>query len=295
MPSPEHEQLIQMLTSRPRAESPTLAEQRQGFEQLTALFPVPEDVTTEKADAAGVPAEWVRAPGAREDRTILYLHGGGYIIGSVATHRELVSRLSRATGARCLNVDYRLAPEHPFPAAVEDATTAYRWLLSMGSEPGRIVVAGDSAGGGLTLATLLALRDAGDPVPAAGVCLSPWTDLEGTGDSARPGAVDDPLLQLDGLLEMGKAYIGDGNARDPLAAPVYADYTGIPPLLIQVGTREILLDDARRVADSARAAGVDVTLEAWEGLIHVWPLFGPIPEAQEALTRIAAFLEKHVP
>jgi len=295
MPSQQHEMMVRMLQARPRPENPTIEESRGGFEQLADMFPLAADVTREAVDAGGVPSEWVQVPESREDRVILYVHGGGYVIGSLATHRSLVARLARASQVRSLNVDYRLAPEHPFPAAVEDATAAYRWLLGTGVEPSRVVIAGDSAGGGLTLATLLALRDAGDPLPAAGVCLSPWADLEGTGASAQPGGADDPLLDLEGLREMGRHYFGEGDARHPHAAPVYADYSGIPPLLIQVGTRELLLDDARRVADRARAAGVDVEIEEWEGLIHVWQMFGDgIPEAVDAINKIGEFVRKRI-
>jgi acetyl esterase/lipase len=223
----------------------------------------------------------------------LYLHGGGYVIGSLNTHRELASRIARSTQSRALVIDYRLAPEHPFPAAVDDATAAYRWLVGTGVSPSRIAVAGDSAGGGLTLATLLALRDARQPLPAAGVCMSPWTDLEGTGASAQPGGADDPLLQVAGLREMGRHY-AVANPRHPLAAPLYASFRGLPPLLIQVGTREILLDDSTRVAVKAKAEGVDVTLETWDGLIHVWQLFGPdVPESEQAVARIGEFARKH--
>ena len=293
MPSPQHEMVVQMLQARPRPENQTIDESRAGFEQLTAMFPLADDVKAESVDANGVPCEWVRVPESREERVILYVHGGGYVIGSLATHRELVSRLARSSAARSLNVDYRLAPEHPFPAAVEDAMTAYRWLLAGGVSPANVVIAGDSAGGGLTLATLLALRDAGDPLPSGGVCLSPWTDLEGTGASAQPGGADDPLLELAGLQEMGRHYIGQGDPRHPHAAPLYADYTGLPPLLIQVGTREILLDDATRVAERAGAAGVEVELDAWDGLIHVWQLFGPtVPEAVDAVSKIGEFVRQ---
>jgi acetyl esterase/lipase len=285
--------IVQMLAARPQLENPTIEQSRAGFEQLAQMFPVPADVVSEPVEAGGIPAEWVSVPESRRDRVVLYLHGGGYVIGSIHTHRELASRIARDTQARALVIDYRLAPENPFPAAIEDATAAYLWLLSTGVAPSRIAVAGDSAGGGLTLATLLALRDARERLPAAGVCLSPWTDLEGTGPSAQPGGADDPLLQLAGLREMGRHYAAH-DLRNPLAAPVHGDYTGIPPLLIQVGTREILLDDSTRVAESARGAGVDVTLETWEGLIHVWQLFGPnIPEAQQAVARIGEFVRKH--
>lgn len=293
MPSPQHETVVQMLQARPSPENPTIEESRAGFEQLAAMFPLASDVKSEAVDAGGVPAEWVRVPESRDDRVIVYVHGGGYVLGSLNTHRELVSRIARASEATVLNVDYRLAPENPFPAAVEDSTAAYRWLLGTGQAASRVAIAGDSAGGGLTLATLLALRDAGDTLPAAGVCLSPWTDLEGTGASAQPGGADDPLLELAGLVAMGSQYAPGDKARHPHAAPLYGDYAGIPPLLIQVGTREILLDDATRVAKRAQTAGVDVELEPWDGLIHVWQLFGPaVPESEQAVARIGEFVRK---
>jgi len=285
--------IVQMLASRPAVVGASVEESRAGFEQLAQMFPLAADVRHEPVDAGGVPAEWVSVPESRADRVILYLHGGGYVIGSPSTHRELASRIARATRARALVLDYRLAPEHPFPAAVEDALAAYRWLLGTGVAPASISVAGDSAGGGLTLATLLALRDRKQPLPACGVCMSPWTDLEGTGRSAQPGGADDPLLKLEGLREMGLHY-AKASLRDPLAAPLHADYRGLPPLLIQVGTRELLLDDSTRVAGKAKAAGVDVTLEPWDGLIHVWQLFGPnMPEAVQAVERIGEFTRKH--
>jgi len=293
MPSPQHETIVQMLSARPRIVGAKISETRAGFEQLTQMFPLAPDVTHQSVDAGGVPAEWVSVPESRSDRVILFLHGGGYVIGSVNTHRELASRVARATRARALVVDYRLAPEHPFPAAVEDATAAYRWLVGTGVPPSRIAIAGDSAGGGLTLATLVALRDARQPLPSAGICMSPWTDLEGTGASAQPGGADDPLLETSGLREMG-AHYASANLRHPHAAPLHASFRGIPPLLIQVGTREILLDDSTRVAAKAKADGVDVTLEVWDGLIHVWQLFGPaVPEAVQAVARIGEFAQKH--
>src|SRR5512140_922332 len=179
MASPELNTIIGMLKARPVSPNPSVEEMRAGLDMLASVFPVAADVALEPVDAGGVPAEWVTAPGVSGDRVILYLHGGGYVVGSIRSHRELASRLSRAAAARVLLIDYRLAPEHPHPAAVDDATAAYRWLLSRGISPARVAVAGDSAGGGLTVATLAALRDAGHPLPAAGVCLSPWVDLEG--------------------------------------------------------------------------------------------------------------------
>jgi acetyl esterase/lipase len=225
---------------------------------------------------------------------MLYLHGGGYVVGSIATHRGLAGRLSQAAAARVLLVDYRLAPEHPFPAAVDDAAGAYRWLLAQGIEPARLVIAGDSAGGGLTIATLVALRDAGVPLPAAAVCLSPWVDLEGRGDSVTTKAAADPLVHKDMLVQLAAWYLAGADPRTQLAAPLYADLRHLPPLLIQVGTAEILLDDAIRLAEKATAAGVKVTLEPWEDMIHVWQLFAPmLPEGQKAIEGIGVFVRQH--
>jgi acetyl esterase/lipase len=225
---------------------------------------------------------------------VLWLHGGGYMFGSLPSYRELVSRVARAARARCLVIDYRLAPEHPFPAAIQDATAAYRWLLRQDVPPHRLVIAGDSAGGGLTLGTLVALRASGDPLPAAAVCLSPLTDLEATGSSVK--TADDPLLAggASAILGMSHAYVQNGSLRDPRASPLHADFLGFPPLLIQVGTREALLDDSTRVVERAREAGVRVSLEKGEGLIHVWPLFAPrAPESIAAIASLGAFVQRH--
>jgi epsilon-lactone hydrolase len=294
MASRELEVLIHMLTSRPMPENPTVADMRQGFAALAAKFPLAQDVSFTPVDAGGVPAAWVVAPGADRGRTMLYLHGGGYVIGSIHTHRDLAARLSRATAARVLIIDYRLAPEQPFPAAVDDATAAYRWLLTQGATPSRTSVAGDSAGGGLTIAVLVALRDAGVALPAAGVCLSPWIDLEGIGESVITRARLDPIVQQPGLLRFAEHYLGGADPRTPLAAPLYADLTGLPPLLIQVGTAEILLDDSTRLAARAQAAGVQVTLQVCQDMIHVWQLFAAmLPEGQQAIDQIGAYIRKH--
>ena len=267
------------------------ATMRASMESMTSLMPLPPDVATEPVNANGVPAEWVSVPTSSADRVVLYVHGGAYVIGSINTHRDLAGRIARASGGRVLNVDYRLAPEHPHPAAIDDATTAYRWLLSTGQAPERTAIAGDSAGGGLTLATLVALRDAGDRLPAAGVCLSPWVDLEGIGESMSSRAHLDPMVQKDHLLRMAKLYLGDLHPRTPLAAPLYADLSGLPPLLIQVGTAETLLDDATRIAERAKKAGVDVTLDVWEDMIHVFQAFAPmLPEGQQAIEQIGEYV-----
>jgi acetyl esterase/lipase len=219
------------------------------------------------------------------------LHGGGYVIGSINTHRAMIARIARASNARALAIDYRLAPEHPFPAAVDDATAAYKWLLAEGYEPGKIVIAGDSAGGGLTLAALVALRDSGVPMPAGAVPISPWTDLEGTGESVRSRAAKDPMVTPGNLAESAKQYYGAHDPRDPLVSPLHANFRGLPPMLIHVGDAEILLDDATRVAERAKLAGVKVELEVWDDMIHVWHVFAKLlPEGQQAIDKIGKFV-----
>src|SRR5689334_14064153 len=225
MPSDMVKTIVDMMRAQRSVIPPELdaVAMRAGMENMTSLMPLPPDVATEPVTVSGVAAEWVSVPTASAERVVLYVHGGAYVIGSLNTHRDLAGRISRAAGARVLNVDYRLAPEHPHPAAVEDATAAYRWLVANGHAPARLAIAGDSAGGGLTIATLVALRDAGDPLPAAGVCLSPWVDLEGIGESMASRAELDPMVQKEHLLRMAKLYLGDLHPRTPLAAPLYAD------------------------------------------------------------------------
>lgn len=293
MASPELQMVLDMLRAMwPPQVNLSFSEQRAQMEQATTAMPPPADVTFEPVSAGGVPAEWTQAPGASRRNVVLYVHGGGYCIGSINTHRLLVSEISRASGAAVLSLDYRLAPEHPFPAAVEDAAAAYGWLLAQGHEPRQLAVAGDSAGGGLTVATLLALRDAGTAPPAAGVCLSPWLDLTQSGESMTSKAAVDPMVQRDRLEEMAEAYAGK-NRRAPLASPLFADLKGLPPLLVQVGTAETLLDDSTRLADKARKADVDVTLEPWDDMIHVWQAFSfVLPEARQAIERIGGYLRQ---
>jgi len=293
MPSVEHEAIVEsLLAQRGKAKPTTIEETRAGFDAMAGYFEAlesPSDVKEEAVDAGGVPGVWFTPPGTREGRAILYLHGGGYVLGSVATHRSLIARMASVSGVRCLGLDYRLAPEHPFPAAIEDACGAYRWLRESGIPADGIILAGDSAGGGLVLGALVALRDAAEPLPAAGICLSPLTDLEGTGDSAR-GDIDDPMVEVGGIATMAEAYLQGADARDPRAAPLYADFSGFPPLLIQVGTREVLLDDSTRVAARAREAGVQVDLDRGEGLIHVWQIYPHLPESKQAVERIGRYV-----
>lgn len=247
-------------------------------------------IATTPVSANGVPGEWVEVPESADDRVLLYLHGGGYIVCGPSTHRFMVARLCRSAGTKALLIDYRLAPEHPFPAAVEDAEAAYRWLLATGVKPERIVVAGDSAGGGLTLALLLTLREAGLPMPAGAALLSPWTDLALTGWSMLTHAKADPMLRMDAAALGARHYLQGTLPTHPIASPVYADLTGLPPFFVQVGENEILLDDSRRVAVNATAAGVDASLEVWPGMPHVFQAFPALPESGHALARLGTFL-----
>jgi monoterpene epsilon-lactone hydrolase len=293
MASPQLQQAIDAMKTLSQARASTPQEMRALFEQMAA--PPEADIRCEPVNAGGVSAEWISAPGAANDRAVLYLHGGGYVVGSIKTHRDLMGRVSRGAKARVLGLDYRLAPEHPFPAAVDDAVAAYKWMLQQDLQPSRIAVAGDSAGGGLVIAALVAIRDAKLPIPAAGVCLSPWVDLEGIGDSMKTREQADPVVRLDMLTQMAAAYLGGKNARTPLAAPLYADLKGLPPLLIQVGDAETLLDDSNRLAQRARAAGVEVKLEVWPEMIHVFQLFaGFLPEGQQAVDGLGQFISQHL-
>ncbi len=292
MASAELNKVLELLKSQPRNPNATVAQMRAGMEKVSER--VARDVTCEGFRIGNLEAEWIVPPEAASDRVILYLHGGGYVMGSIATHRATVARIARAAKARALAIEYRLAPEHQFPAAVDDALAAYQWLLAQGYKPGKIVIAGDSAGGGLTLAALLAIRDAKAPMAAAGVAISPWADLEGTGDSHKTRAHRDPMVGSANLGPMARHYIGNQDPKHPLASPIHADYRGLPPLLIQVGDAETLLDDSNRVAARAKEHGVKVELEVWDDMVHVWHAFAKIlPEGQQAIDKIGKFVRQH--
>lgn len=250
---------------------------------------------SEKVSAHGVDAAWIAAEGSRRDTVLLYFHGGGFRVGSTRSHRDLIARLSRAARCRALAIDYRLAPEHRFPAPLHDAVAAYQWLLEQGVAPSRIAIAGDSAGGGLALSLLLVLREQAIPLPAAAAVLSAWTDLAATGKSYDSRAAADPIHQRGMIQATARAYLGDStDPREPLASPLFADLSGLPPLLIQVGDRETVLDDSRNFAAKARAAGVPVELEVWDGMIHVFQQFASeLPEARLAIDSIGRFLRRH--
>ena len=295
MASEELVNVIAVLRSRPVVDGATVEDMRAGMDALIGAAPLPEGATFDTVDVDGVPGEWVAAPGAAPDKAVLYLHGGGYAIGSIATHRHLGANISLATGARVLLIDYRLAPEHPHPAAVDDAVTAWRWLLRQGLDPARMVISGDSAGGGLTVATLVALRDAGDPLPACAVPISPWVELEALSESWTTRAEADPMVHSDGLKLMADWYLDGQDPRTPLAAPLHADLSGLPPMLVQVGDAEVLLDDSTRLVEKARAAGVDATCEVIPEGIHVLHAFAPlVPEATDAIARLAVFVRRHI-
>jgi acetyl esterase/lipase len=268
-----------------------LAQQRQVLDGMGAQAQLPEGTAIERSELAGITAEWIAAPGASKEHVVLHLHGGGYVMGSCASHRSLTAWLSAAAGVQAVLPEYRLAPEHPFPAALDDAVAAYRGLLALGFSPDRIAILGDSAGGGLALATLLALRDAGVPRPAAGVVFSPWADMTGSGESVKTRAATDPWIDRELLLPFAKLYCGELDPTDPRVSPVFGDYAGLPPLLVQVGDQEILLSDSTRVVERAEAAGTEVVLEVEPEVWHVFQLFAPaLPEANEALARAGEFL-----
>ena len=271
----------------------TLEERRRRAAAAARWVPnPPPEIKRIAVDAGGVAAEWVIAPVSQHDRHILYLHGGGYVIGSPSLYRHLTWRLARAARARLLAADYRLAPEHPFPAALDDAIAAYKWMLADGADPRQVAVIGNSAGGGLALALLLRCRDEGRvPLPAVVVALSPWTDLALTGPSLNRNAGADPFLDANGIAPIAEYYLAGADPRHPYASPLYGNLTSLPPALIQVGSDEVLRDDATRMADRLRAAGCEVVLEIWPRMPHVWHLFASMmPEARRAIARIGAFV-----
>lgn len=269
--------------------------QRAKMTMYAKAMKLPADVRFEPAKSCPAPAEWITSPNSDPDRVLLYLHGGAYFLPYDNPHRDLVARLGRGAEMRSLLVDYRLAPEHPYPAALDDVTVTYQWLLKQGYSSNNIAVAGDSCGGGLALATILRLRDTGFPLPSAIVCISPWTDLTGSGESMKSKAKVDFINIPKHMETNAKRYAGNHDLKDPYISPLYADLTGFPPLFIQVGTREVMLNDSTRLAELARKADLDVTLDVWEEMVHVFQLGAVfVPEAHEAIENIAAFLQRNV-
>jgi len=255
-------------------------------------FPAPDDVAFDEIDVHGVAVTRVKPQGAVADRVLLYLHGGGYLVGAPRGYRGLVGRYAKAISAVAVIPDYRLAPEHTYPAAVEDNLTVYRWLLDEGADPGSIVISGDSAGGAMAVSVMVAARDAGLPLPAGGVALSPWANLEHTGASITSKRDADPLCTPEALFTMARSYLGRHPLNSPLASPVFADVSGLPPIAIQIGEREIMLSDAIRLAEHLAAAQVRVRLDVWPGMPHVWHLFSEdLEQADAALADAATFLD----
>jgi monoterpene epsilon-lactone hydrolase len=295
MASPELQMLIDAKRADPYSPTKTIEELRGTSAATGAAIPLPDGATYAIVDANGVNAEWVEAAGSSQDRTFMFIHGGGYYRGSAAGSRATAAYISAATGARVFSTDYRLAPEHPFPAAIDDVLTAYQWVLSQGVDPKRTVVGGVSAGGGLTLALLLKLKDIGGTLPAAAVPISAWTDMKQTGETLVSKADVDPTISKAYLDRMSESYLNGADPGTPLASPLYGDLSGLPPLLVQVGTAETLMDDSRVFAERATSAGVDVTYEPWEDMIHGWHGSPHIlPEAREAIVSIGDYFKRVV-
>ncbi|MDF1845676.1 MAG: alpha/beta hydrolase [Parvibaculaceae bacterium] len=270
----------------------SLEDRRASMDAMSAAFGEPQGVSRDNIELAGRPAQVFKPEGKEPEHTLLYFHGGGYVMGSPNSHANLTARFATAADARVISFDYRLAPENPFPAAVEDGVAAYKALLDEGVSPAKLAVGGDSAGGGLTFATLLKARDMGLPMPAAAIGLSPWTDLTGRSETYKTRADADPMIEPAGIIQTGEEYLGGASADDPLASPLLADLKGLPPLFLQVGDAEVLLDDSREFEKKARAAGVDCKLEVWDRMIHVWHAFFPmLPEGEQAIDGLSAFLK----
>jgi epsilon-lactone hydrolase len=292
MAQSEIDNIRALLSSKPRPVG--WGERRQRLDEVGSVWPVADDVSLEAVDIDGVPGEFSIVTGRDPSRVLLFFHGGGYCSGSILSHRRMVTEAGRAGGVRTLAVGFRLAPEHPFPAAYDDALTAWRWLRKQRIAADRIVVGGDSAGGGLTVALASRLRDAGEDLPACLWLASPWTDLTMSGASLATKDAVDPLIHKAYLGELADAYVPAGMARtDPRISPLFADLRELPPTLIQVGSAETLLDDSVRLAGAAGAASVAVTLEIWPDMIHAWPLWNAKLEAgRQSLARAGAFMRR---
>ncbi|HRD83867.1 MAG TPA: alpha/beta hydrolase [Rubrivivax sp.] len=285
--------MLHLTIKRVMSGSGTVAETRR-FIEVRGKPRLPPDVEVEPVRAAAFRGEWIRTPESSNERTLLYLPGGGFMLPASQQVPLMVARINREAGMRALLVHYRLAPEHPFPAGLEDCLAAYRHLLDLGTDPKSIVIAGDSAGGGLTLSTLLALRDDGDPLPACAVVISPFTDFSFGGESRFDNARHDPMLSTDGIARMNDLYLDDALHDNPLVSPVYGDFHGLPPVLAQVGSTEVLLDDTRRVGERAISQRVDFRVEVWDEVPHVWHVWPFLPETREAIRHIGEFVTEHL-
>ena len=293
MPSLPAKFIKQLLNLKPHSwAGVSMAKQRTKQVQAEKFFALIRTTDTTPAKIQGITAEWI-SPLAHTETVVLYLHGGAYVLGLTAVHRAYMSRFAAASRTKVLAIDYRLAPEHPFPAALEDTIAAYQWLIAEGTSPSQIVIAGDSAGGGLALAAIAALRDAGDPLPICAVCISPWVDLTMSCKSIHTNANTDPVLSKAALAPCADAYAGTFQKDHPLISPLFADLAGFPPLMIHVSIDEILHDEAIQLKEKAFSAGVDVDLKTWEGMFHVFQLVPFLSESQESLDEITDFIECH--
>lgn len=293
MVSPEMEKVKKLLKSlQSNSANTSIEELRINADQAAEMVQIPKDVKYEYIDIRGVSAAWVTTPNSEKDRVILYLHGGAYIIGSIKSARALTLKFARISNARILVVDYRLAPENPFPAGLEDVLVVYKWLIEIEKiRPENIIIAGVSAGGGLTMAALIKLRDEGVALPAAGILISPWADLTCKSESFRERAKLEVWLTPEGIENCANLYVRDNEPVNPYISPVFADFKGIPPLFVQIGTSEILFDDSIHLAKKAKVAGVDLELDVWKDLIHVFVAF-ETPESQQATEKIDKFIKK---
>jgi epsilon-lactone hydrolase len=294
MAESEIDAIRKLLTSKPRPVG--WAERRARIDEVGSVWPVADDITCESVDCDGVAGEWSIAPGSDSSKVLLYFHGGGYCSGSIKSHRRMVTEAGRAMRMRTLTIDYRLAPEHPFPAQHEDALTAWRFLRRQGVAAGHIVVGGDSAGGNLTLSLIGRLRAANEPLPSCAWLASPWTDLTMSGATLATKDAVDPLIHKAYLEELADAYAPPPmDRRDPLISPLFADLTGFPPMLIQVGSAETLMSDATRLAEAAGIADVDVRLEIWPHMIHAWPMWNArLEDGRRALASAGEFIRARI-
>ena len=273
----------------------TMQERREAWDALAARFTTPADVRIERTDLGGVPSLRVLPPGVAQDRAILFFHGGGFVLGSARTHQELLSRLARSAGVQGIAIDYRLAPEHPFPAGLDDCVSAYAGLLATGMKPERIAFAGDSAGGTFVISTMLAARERGLPLPACGLCWSGWYDLTASSPSYVTNAERDYFVPPGFAQVAPKVYLQGADPRSPMASPIFGDLAGLPPVFIQVGEPEVLSDDARWLAQRLRDAGGEATLEVWPDMCHIWQFFGQmLDEGREATERSGEFIRKYL-
>jgi phosphinothricin tripeptide acetyl hydrolase len=286
--------IMASLAPPPGAPERPWSERRMGIDAMGAAAPVPDGVTVTPLSLGGVAAEQITPAGADATRTIFYLHGGGYCVGGLNSHRTMVAKMAVAAGATAFNVDYRLAPEHPFPAAVDDAVAAWKALLAMGRDPARTVMAGDSAGGGLSVACSLAARDAGLAMPAALHLISPWVNLQNASPAYQAKSDTDFVITQKGIDDFKGAYLGKGDPKMPLASPVFADLAGLPPMLIQVGSEEVLMSDSTQLAEAAGLARVDVTLRIWPDMIHIWPFFAQLTAGAPAIAESSAWIKARV-